>query len=110
MNNLQNARVNLLKKRDALLARRTHHLAEAQELLEDRPPDVPDVAAERTAAHVLEQLGEDELWQLKRITIALDRIEDGSYGRCVVCGEHIPAERMRVTPEADRCVECSNSH
>lgn len=35
------------------------------------------------------------------------RVADGSYGRCEVCGEPIPAERLEVRPWAIRCVQHS---
>ena len=42
--------------------------------------------------------------QRREIRAALRRIEDGSYGRCVDCGQPIPDERLEVRPEAARCV------
>jgi len=38
---------------------------------------------------------------------ALERIDSGSYGRCVACGELIPAERLQAVPWAALCVACS---
>ncbi len=38
------------------------------------------------------------------IEAALKRIEDGSYGRCVDCGQQIPDERLDARPEAARCI------
>ncbi|HEY8673037.1 MAG TPA: TraR/DksA family transcriptional regulator [Candidatus Dormibacteraeota bacterium] len=38
---------------------------------------------------------------------ALERIDSGSYGRCVACGELIPAERLQAVPWAALCVPCS---
>ena len=35
---------------------------------------------------------------------ALERIDSGSYGRCVACGELIPAERLQAVPWAALCV------
>lgn len=37
---------------------------------------------------------------------ALKRIETGGYGRCLDCGGRIAPERLRVLPEASRCVTC----
>ena len=37
---------------------------------------------------------------------AVQRIEQGTYGRCSVCGEAIPAERLEAIPDADTCVRC----
>ncbi len=38
---------------------------------------------------------------------ALERIEAGTYGRCVACAGPIPAERLRAVPWAALCVPCS---
>ena len=37
---------------------------------------------------------------------ALRRIEEGDYGRCVVCRTPIPYGRLLVMPESARCVAC----
>ncbi|MEO5898903.1 MAG: TraR/DksA C4-type zinc finger protein [Ilumatobacteraceae bacterium] len=37
---------------------------------------------------------------------AVERIEQGTYGRCSVCGEAIPAERLEAIPDTDTCVRC----
>lgn len=38
---------------------------------------------------------------------ALARLADGTYGRCEVCGEEIPAARLEHLPSAVRCVRCA---
>ena len=42
----------------------------------------------------------------KSLTKALERLEDGSFGVCTVCGELIPEERMMEVPNATKCVQC----
>ena len=42
----------------------------------------------------------------KFLTKALERIEDGSFGVCTICGELIPEERMMEVPNTTKCVEC----
>lgn len=37
---------------------------------------------------------------------ALERIDAGTYGACVVCGRSLPEERLEARPEAARCVQC----
>jgi hypothetical protein len=37
---------------------------------------------------------------------ALDRIQDGSFGRCAICGEPIPYTRLEVVPETHTCHRC----
>jgi DnaK suppressor protein len=41
---------------------------------------------------------------------ALARIEAGTYGRCVQCGEAIGDERLTVVPATERCVACAGRH
>jgi RNA polymerase-binding transcription factor DksA len=36
---------------------------------------------------------------------ALQRLERGEYGSCVVCGREIPAARLDLVPETPYCVE-----
>lgn len=40
---------------------------------------------------------------------ALERMRDGTYGSCVVCGKAIPTERLEAIPDADTCVSCLES-
>jgi len=40
-----------------------------------------------------------------RIVRALEKLDEGSYGCCDVCGERIPAGRLRIAPESSLCVE-----
>ncbi len=47
------------------------------------------------------------LVMLEDVRRARQRVADGSYGLCEVCGEPIPAERLEVRPWEDRCVEHS---
>ena len=43
--------------------------------------------------------------RLKRIGDAIGRIDQGTYGRCVVCGESIPDERLEALPDTPYCVK-----
>ena len=42
---------------------------------------------------------------LAEIDAALRRIEEGTYGTCVVCGRPIGEERLRAVPYATLCIE-----
>jgi DnaK suppressor protein len=42
----------------------------------------------------------------RRIAEARRALADGTYGVCVGCHQPIPAERLKVAPEAVRCLNC----
>src|SRR5690606_105564 len=44
---------------------------------------------------------------LDDVRSALSAVDDGTYGRCAVCGEPIPAGRLQARPWATRCVQHS---
>ncbi len=43
---------------------------------------------------------------MDKVEEALNRIDDGSYGVCVGCGEDISIKRLRARPVAKFCIEC----
>jgi len=48
-----------------------------------------------------------EIASVKR---ALARIEEGTYGECVRCGEDIAPPRLAARPEAALCIDCARSN
>ena len=46
---------------------------------------------------------------LHRINEALERLEEGTYGRCFECGEEIEPRRLRALPFAVRCKDCEEA-
>lgn len=47
---------------------------------------------------------EDLETRLKKVEAALQRIENGTYGKCVVSGEEISEARLRAEPAAESCI------
>ncbi len=45
---------------------------------------------------------------LRRIELAMKRIEDDEYGQCMQCGESIPFARLQVQPDASLCLACQS--
>ena len=41
-----------------------------------------------------------------RIMNALERMEEGAYGKCMRCGKDIPIDRLRAIPYAEYDVAC----
>ncbi len=44
---------------------------------------------------------------LERVTRALEKLDDGTYGVCDVCGRDIPAARLQAMPDSVLCVGCA---
>ena len=47
-----------------------------------------------------------DLNELRAVSAALTRFDDGTYGVCTNCGADIPFERLEVQPMAQRCARC----
>jgi RNA polymerase-binding protein DksA len=60
-----------------------------------------DILADLDIATVTRDISE-----LTDVEAALARIEDGSYGTCVDCGEAIGWPRLNAQPTAQRCITC----
>src|SRR5437588_7140436 len=52
-------------------------------------------------------LVENEMQQLTEINEALDRIRQGTFGRCEECEKEVPKARLQALPFARHCVECA---
>jgi DnaK suppressor protein len=39
---------------------------------------------------------------------ALKRLEAGSYGQCVECGDTIKSARLKALPEVETCLVCQD--
>lgn len=44
--------------------------------------------------------------EIHEIDEALDRLNEGSFGVCVDCGQPLPTERLEAIPYARRCAPC----
>lgn len=70
--------------------------------------DDVDVASDVVDGRLLESLGAQDSNRLQMINNALDRIKQGTYGRCLVCKEEIPEERLKAIPYAFMCINCQS--
>ena len=46
--------------------------------------------------------------RLDEVDRALTKIDEGSFGVCIVCGKEIGATRMEFRPTSVRCVDCKS--
>jgi len=45
--------------------------------------------------------------QLMLIANALERIDDGVYGRCLECDDTVAIARLKIEPTAEYCINCA---
>lgn len=74
---------------------------------DEHDPEGSSTAFERAHTAALLTQARDHLTALDE---ALERLDRGGYGRCAVCGEPIPAERLEARPTATTCVRCATAH
>ena len=68
--------------------------------------DIVDKANTVYEMQINEKLNETERMKLLEIQEALKRIDEGVYGKCVVCGKEIEEKRLLAIPEAKMCIQC----
>jgi len=71
--------------------------------LEEHLAEVGSITLDREMDYSLEDVVGQEL---SAISGALERIEQGSFGRCVSCEQPISAGRLAARPWASMCIDC----
>ncbi|WP_224403736.1 TraR/DksA C4-type zinc finger protein [Pseudonocardia sp. ICBG1034] len=92
----------------ASLRRELDALADQQALTshdDEHDPEGVTIAVQRAQLQGLLAAAERECGDLDR---AADRMADGDYGRCSVCGGPIAPERLEALPAADTCISCAS--
>lgn len=75
------------------------------ELVGHDTKDWEDMATERESDEVLEKMGVELQTEVRAINAALQRIDEGTYGACLRCGEPIEAARLDLLPFTPFCKE-----
>jgi RNA polymerase-binding transcription factor len=79
----------------------------AEDLAEPLAADSGEQAIEMEDDASLEGQGALITKEIASVKRALARIEDGTYGECVRCGEDIAPARLEARPEAALCIDCA---
>ena len=72
----------------------------------DPPSDFEDMAVDSDEIQTEQSLLVNEEALLTEVQQALERIEQGTYGKCIDCGKPIPEKRLEAIPWAARDVQC----
>jgi DnaK suppressor protein len=72
----------------------------------DETQDVADQAVSSYQKELLFTQGTNGHSQLSLVRLALERIDEGSYGECLQCGTTIGEKRLDALPWTPYCIEC----
>jgi DnaK suppressor protein len=96
----------LITRRDALRKALAGDLSLLKALREQTSGDVVDFALDSAQDEINSQLAEVESRELSNIEAALEKMREGSYGRCEGCNDNIPLIRLQALPYASYCINC----
>lgn len=74
--------------------------------LETTTGDSVDIASLEINQSAMQKIGKRELYLLKKIDLALKKMDDETYGECENCGEEIGLARLMARPVAQLCIDC----
>lgn len=97
---IETVRQNLLKEKSELENKTYQHNSI------DMDGDEIDTASGNLLLSIDKELSARDVNKLRRINIALKKIEKNIYGICEDCGEEIAEKRLEFSPYIAYCVDC----
>ncbi len=105
--NIDAIKKELIERRNEI-EEQLQHLSE-EKVSDDQVKDPGDQALSTTMETLRNSLQDTELLEYNRIVQALEKLEAGTYGICIDCGEDISEKRLTFYPNAARCIACQES-
>ena len=101
--------------REKLLDRRVGLVGQVQEAElysrerdSEATQDPADMAANAYTKELLVSMSDNDRKLLNLVDEALERIEEGEYGKCAHCGNPLPEKRLDAVPWARLCISCQD--
>ena len=98
----------LVATKEKLLANAKRALSGDVHLDPDDFPDEIDSASSESGLAFVGRLRERERMLIQKIDAALAKIDAGTFGTCISCGEDIGIKRLRARPVVDLCIDCKS--
>ncbi len=97
--------------RKRLVEQKEKLLHEAETALNSLPeesafPDLGDQASAEIDKNFMLRLRGREQKLIKKIELAIEKIDNGTYGICEVCGCEIGIKRLEARPVTTMCIDC----
>ncbi len=98
----------LIVRREGLVGQVQAAEAYTRERDAEATQDPADMAANAYTKELLVSMSANDRQLLESIDAALERIEEGNYGKCVNCGQPIQEKRLEAVPWARLCLRCQD--
>jgi DnaK suppressor protein len=95
-------------RRESLLGQVQAAEAYSRERDAEATQDPADMAANAYTKELLMSMSTNDRQLLQSIDAALDRIDNGDYGKCANCGQPIQEKRLEAVPWARHCIRCQD--
>lgn len=96
----------LVKRREALRLALAGDLSMLHQMNENSGGDVIDFALDTAQGELNTQLAEVESRELAAVQNAINKMDEGTYGKCEACNTNIPLARLQALPYAVLCINC----
>lgn len=107
MSEYDEVRENLIEMLEELGERLGKITEDVKHVDEPLSQDFEEQATQTENDEVLDYLGNVARDEIAKVKHAIERIDDGEYGFCEICGEAIGKDRLEVLPFANLCVKCA---
>jgi len=78
----------------------------AEKFSDDQVQDPGDQALASTMESLRKSFTDTKRGEYKMVLLALEQINDGTYGTCIECEKPIAPKRLELFPYATRCLGC----
>ena len=99
-------RERLEQQRSDIMSLYQNDVRAGQESTDEGTEDIVDRANNSYNRELMFSLSDNERQRLLDIDKAIERIDDGSYGRCSNCGTEIAEKRLEAVPWTRYCIDC----
>jgi DnaK suppressor protein len=103
---LRRLREILLQRRQALIQALAGDKSLLRQMAQQSGGDEIDFAIDSANDEIFSRLAEAESRELAHIQYALEKMDEGTYGKCEACNRNIPQARLEALPYATLCIEC----
>jgi DnaK suppressor protein len=103
---LQKFREKLLAQKALLERTMQSAVKEGRQSTPDDLQDAADQAVQSYQKELIFLQGSKGHSQLSEVRSALDRLEDGTFGECLQCGNVIGEKRLEAVPWTPHCIAC----